>query len=87
MFTFHHDTDLSIVGPEESRYTVEITGVSGDLNPLSKTVSFALDVCNPCIDPDFVKITTKPLPNIGYQVYQGQYEWHHDPFLVATEPI
>ena len=56
IFAFYYDEDLLISGSESKYYTVEVTGVSGDISPKSVTANFELQIRNPCIDPDFVTI-------------------------------
>ena len=61
-FTFKQLTDLSLSGSSAKDYTITVTGTAGKTTFASDKAFFNLQLKNPCIDPDFVKIQTYPLP-------------------------
>lgn len=89
-FTFHYDKDLLLSGPDFTDFTVEVSGTSGYLYPVTETTSFNLKLKNPCIDPNFVTIVTQPaLPQsyILYDLNPTGHQWVHDQFTLQTVPI
>lgn len=61
-FTFDYTTSLDLSGPSQTAYTVSVTGTAGYGTVVSAKSDFTLTVKNPCIDPDYITITSVPLP-------------------------
>ena len=77
-------------GPDFTDFTVEMTGTSGYLYPVTDVTSFNLRLKNPCIDPIFVSIQTAPVPAQQYILYDlapTGLQWVHDPFTLVTVPF
>ena len=92
LFTFHYDADLGVSGPDFIDYTVEVTGTAGVKTPTAAVATFNFQVKNPCIDPAYVTIETKPLVAQNYILYDPDppatgAQWTHDAFVLNTVPV
>ena len=84
-FTFGQVTDLSLAGNNiGTLYSVVVTAQVGLVSLVETTVSFSLRLRNPCTDPAYVTILTKPLPDQTYGLYTYNpvgFQWNYEPFV------
>jgi len=67
-----------------------VTGTAGNDVSKTATASFILTIKNPCIDPNYVTIQTKPLNDQNYDLYDlapNGLQWIHDAFVLNTLPF
>ena len=91
-FTFDYSADLTLCGLSSQSYVVTVQGEAGNVVKTSSTASFTLTLKNPCIDTNFVTITTAALPtNLQYILHDfeatGGDTFTHSAFSVVTAPF